>query len=49
MDWEMITCNSIVDQHHGSLAYESAPGQGTTYVINLPVWSKEHPADPGPV
>ena len=41
MDWEMITVGSIVDRHGGSLAAESVPGQGTTYVINLPVWSKE--------
>ena len=40
MDWEMITCNSIVDRHGGSMAAESTPGEGTTYVINLPVWSK---------
>ena len=39
MDWDMITVQSIVDRHHGSLAAESVPGQGTTYVINLPVWS----------
>jgi signal transduction histidine kinase len=39
MDWEMITVQSIVDRHRGSLAAESVPGQGTTYVINLPVWS----------
>jgi signal transduction histidine kinase len=49
MDWEMITCNSIVDRHGGSLAAESVPGQGTTYVINLPIWSKGQPAQPGPV
>ncbi len=49
MDWEMITCNSIVERHHGSMAAESVPGKGTTYVINLPVWSKEQPAEPGPV
>jgi len=39
MDWDMITVQSIVDRHRGSLAAESVPGQGTTYVINLPVWS----------
>ncbi|MEN8006296.1 MAG: HAMP domain-containing sensor histidine kinase [Candidatus Krumholzibacteriota bacterium] len=47
MDWEMITCNSIVDRHGGSLAAESTPGQGTTYVINLPVWSKGMKAPEG--
>jgi signal transduction histidine kinase len=41
MDWEMITSGSIVERHGGSLAAESVPGQGTTYVINLPVWSRE--------
>ncbi len=41
MDWEMITCNSIVDRHGGSMAAESEPGAGTTYVINLPVWSHD--------
>jgi len=40
MDWEMITCNSIVDRHGGSMAAESVPLAGTTYVINLPVWPK---------
>jgi signal transduction histidine kinase len=39
MDWNMITVQSIVDRHRGSLAAESDPGRGTTYVINLPVWS----------
>ena len=41
MDWDMITVQSIVDRHRGSLAAQSVPGQGTTYVINLPVWSRE--------
>jgi signal transduction histidine kinase len=41
MDWDMITVQSIVDRHHGSLAAESRPGEGTTYVINLPVWSRK--------
>ncbi len=49
MDWEMITCSRIVDRHHGSLAAESIPGEGTTYVIYLPVWSKEQPKKPGPM
>jgi two-component system NtrC family sensor kinase len=40
MNWEMITAGSIVDRHGGSLAAESVPGRGTTYVINLPVWFK---------
>jgi signal transduction histidine kinase len=39
MDWDMITVQSIVDRHRGSLAAESVPGLGTTYVINLPVWT----------
>ena len=39
MDWDMITVQSIVDRHRGSLAAESVPGRGTTYVINLPVWT----------
>jgi signal transduction histidine kinase len=43
MDWEMITCSRIVDRHRGSLAAESTPGEGTTYVINLPVWPRDHP------
>jgi signal transduction histidine kinase len=47
MDWEMITCNRIVDRHHGSLAAESVPGEGTTFVINLPVWSEERSTLPG--
>jgi signal transduction histidine kinase len=37
MDWDMITVQSIVDRHRGSLAAASTPGEGTTYVVNLPV------------
>ena len=48
MDWEMITAGSIVDRHGGSLAAESVSGHGTTYVINLPVWSGKT-EDPDPV
>jgi signal transduction histidine kinase len=39
MDWDMVTVQGIVDRHRGSLAAESTPGQGTTYVINLPLWT----------
>ncbi len=46
MDWEMITSNSIVDRHGGSMAAESTPGEGTTYVINLPVWSEDPDGSP---
>jgi signal transduction histidine kinase len=45
MDWDMITVQSIVDRHRGSLAAESVPGRGTTYVINLPVWTGKSEGD----
>jgi PAS domain S-box-containing protein len=32
-----ITYAAIVDKHAGSLAFETQPGQGTTFVIRLPV------------
>ncbi len=48
MDWEMITVQSIVDRHGGSLAADSVPGEGTTYVINLPIWSADR-GDPDSV
>jgi len=39
MDWEMVTASRIVDRHHGTISAKSDPGQGTRYVVDIPVWS----------
>jgi signal transduction histidine kinase len=33
----LALCKKIVDNHHGSIAVESKPGEGTTFKITLPV------------
>ncbi len=40
MDWEMVTASRIVEQHHGWLTAKSDPGQGTRYVVEIPIWSE---------
>jgi signal transduction histidine kinase len=42
-------CQSIIQQHKGSISFESTPGQGTTVSVRLPVLqndSSEHLEDP---
>jgi signal transduction histidine kinase len=39
MDWEMVTSSRIIDGHHGTITAKSDPGQGTRYVVEIPVWS----------
>jgi len=33
----LAICKSIVEAHHGSMAIESTPGEGTTVTVLLPV------------
>lgn len=39
---------ATVQQHHGHLTIDSAPGQGTTVRIQLPVHSETMPVEPAP-
>lgn len=34
----LAICKKIVAAHHGDIHIESAPGRGTTVVVDLPVW-----------
>ncbi len=34
--------NSIVKKHGGSLAFETTPGQGTTFIVQLPIRKNPH-------
>ena len=36
-----IALSAIVDKHQGKLEVETAEGQGTTFVIRLPLTEKE--------
>jgi signal transduction histidine kinase len=33
----LAICRKIVERHSGSITARSAPGQGTTFIITLPV------------
>jgi signal transduction histidine kinase len=33
----LAICQSIVEAHHGSITFTSAPGTGTTFTVRLPV------------
>jgi signal transduction histidine kinase len=37
----LAICRKIVDRHHGEISVYSVPGQGTKFVISLPVKQKE--------
>ena len=33
----LAVCRKIVERHHGTITAQSAPGEGTTFVLTLPV------------
>jgi light-regulated signal transduction histidine kinase (bacteriophytochrome) len=33
----LTVCRKITDRHHGSIVAQSAPGQGATFIVTLPV------------
>jgi light-regulated signal transduction histidine kinase (bacteriophytochrome) len=37
----LAICKKIIERHHGSIAVRSTPGQGTTFVLTLPVRQPE--------
>lgn len=37
----LATCKKIVEQHSGSITASSEPGQGTTFIITLPIRQKD--------
>lgn len=39
----------VVEQHRGAISVESEPGQGTTFIVELPLAPQSAPADPQPV
>lgn len=39
-----IARSVVVDQHGGTLDFESAPGQGTTFIIRVPLHVPDEPA-----
>ena len=40
-----ISYRIITDQHRGQLSYHSAPGEGTTFVVEIPVMGTEEFTD----
>lgn len=42
----VAVARTLVEQHGGRLEYQSAPGQGTTAIIELPARPPERPAEP---
>lgn len=40
---------SIIEQHHGSIRVDSAPGQGTVFTITLPASPESAPVEDNPV
>jgi signal transduction histidine kinase len=38
-------CQSIIQQHKGTISVESTPGRGTTFLVRLPVLHQEPPDD----
>lgn len=36
-------CQSIIQQHKGTISIESTPGRGTTFIVRLPVLQEEPP------
>ena len=45
----LATVHAIVRRAGGSIDVRTAPGQGTTFVVEIPVVAREEPADPAPV
>ena len=37
----LAICRKIVERHHGSITARSAPGQGATFVVTLPLTQRE--------
>jgi signal transduction histidine kinase len=34
-------CRHIVEEHKGTIAFASVPGQSTTFTVKLPLWTGE--------
>jgi PAS domain S-box-containing protein len=44
----LATVHGIVEQHHGWIECESAPGGGTCFSVFVPRWKGREPAEPAP-
>jgi len=42
----LFICKKIIEAHGGSISIESKPGEGTTFIIDLPVSMKNNPKEP---
>jgi signal transduction histidine kinase len=42
----LVVCKNIIDKHQGRITALSAPGQGTEFVIELPIHQTVSPAEP---